>query len=419
MIFSSKPKIAIIGSGVAGLSAAHYLQKKFAVSIFEHDKRIGGHTNTVKVLENEKEIAIDTGFIVMNHRNYPNFSNLLKELNVPLFNSNMSFGYHDQNSNLQYSGSGLNGLFAQRKNIINKNFYLLIKEILRFYKQVKIDLNEKNITIDESLNDYLNKHDFSSYFTDHHLIPMGSAIWSTPHKDMLNFPALNFLNFFKNHGLLTINDRPQWKTIIGGSKTYIDKMISTWENVNIFTNTHVNINRCNNKIKINTEKSTDIFDHVIIAVHADEVLGLLNDASINEINTFNTWEYSNSKTYLHTDESVMPSIKKVWSSWNFSRITNDETFLTYYMNMLQPLKTSTNYFVSLNPPFLPKNILYEINYSHPIFSKKSIQSRALLNNINGNNNTWFTGSYTNNGFHEDAVSSSYEITQKIKKLYEF
>ena len=197
MIFSSKPKIAIIGSGVAGLSAAHYLQKKFAVSIFENDKRIGGHTNTVKVLENEKEIAIDTGFIVMNHRNYPNFSNLLKELNVPLFNSNMSFGYHDKESNLQYSGSGLNGLFAQRKNIINKNFYLLIKEILRFYKQVKIDLNEKNITLDESLNDYLNKHDFSSYFTDHHLIPMGSAIWSTPHKDMLNFPALNFLNFLK------------------------------------------------------------------------------------------------------------------------------------------------------------------------------------------------------------------------------
>ena len=419
MILPSTPKIAIIGSGIAGLSAAHFLEKQFDVSLFEKNDRLGGHTNTVNVLENNNEIAIDTGFIVMNNKNYPNFANLLEELDIPLFDSNMSFGYHDHDSNLQYSGSGINGIFAQRKNIFNLNFHILIKEIFRFYKQAKIDLSENCINIDESLNDYLKRYNFNYRFIDHHLIPMGSAIWSTPYKDMLNFPAQNFLNFFNNHGLLSLKERPKWKTITGGSSTYIKKMIASWKNVKIITNVKIeNIKRCNHKINIYTKKEMKTFDHVILAVHADQVLKLLGDANIEEENTFNSWEYSKSKTFLHTDSRVMPSEKKVWSSWNFSRITNNKTFLTYYMNMLQPLKTSIDYFVSLNPPYRPNNILYEIDYSHPIFSKQSIDSRLMLKEINGNKNTWFTGSYVNNGFHEDAVSSSMEVSSKIKRLYE-
>ena len=419
MISHSTPKIAIIGSGIAGLSAAHYLEKQFCVSLFEKNDRLGGHTNTVNVLEDNNQIAIDTGFIVMNNKNYPNFSSLLKELDIPLFDSNMSFGYHDHDSDLQYSGSGINGIFAQRKNIFSLNFHILIKEILRFYKQAKIDLSENSVNIDESLNDYLRKYNFNYRFIDHHLIPMGSAIWSTPYKDMLNFPAQNFLNFFNNHGLLSLKERPKWKTITGGSTTYIKKMVSSWNNVNINKNVKIKtIERSKNKINIYIKNEIRTFDHVIFAVHADQVLELLGDSNIDEKNTFNSWQYSKSKTFLHTDPRVMPSEKKVWSSWNFSRITNSKTFLTYYMNKLQPLKTTTDYFVSLNPPYRPNNILYEIDYTHPIFSKKSIGSRSLLKKINGNNNTWFVGSYINNGFHEDAVSSSIEVANKIKKIYE-
>lgn len=418
MGFSDK-KIAIIGSGIAGLSAAHVLQKKYQITLFEKNNKLGGHTNTHTISSGIDEgLEIDTGFIVMNHKNYPLLSKLFDQLNINLHSTNMSFSYHDTVTDLQYSGSGLNGLFGQRKNLLNPSFYFMVKEILRFYKIAKEDLCNNNFN-NNSLNEYLKKYNFSNNFIKHHLIPMGSSIWSTPCKDMDNFPAHNFINFLNNHGLLSINERPKWKTVVGGSNTYIKRMLNEWKNVEINLKAKIeSIKRFDNHVEIFCNNKLFLFDDVIIATHANQVLDLLGDADEKEQELFKHWKYAKSKVYLHTDKSVMPPLKNIWSSWNFKRLNDYKSSLTYYMNSLQPLKTESNYFVSLDLPEEPKNIIYEVNYEHPIFTNKVVDQREELINRNGTNNTWFTGSYLGNGFHEDGIKSSMDVALKIGMIYE-
>ncbi|MDF7809392.1 FAD-dependent oxidoreductase [Pontiellaceae bacterium B12219] len=406
----NKKNIAVIGSGVAGLTAAHLLQQKHRVTILEKSERIGGHTNTVILPDGpDAGTPVDTGFIVMNHRNYPLFTKLLAQLNVELRDSDMSFGYHDLPSNLQYCGNGLDGLFAQRKNLISPAFHRMVRDTLRFFKTAQQDLNNAGLA-DESLGDYLKRNKFGPEFMNHHLLPMGSAIWSTPCEQMLEFPALSFMQFFHNHGLLTIKDRPQWRTVVGGSSSYIEKMKKEWTNVEIRTGVDISGIRRDHGVEIFFGGfEAERFDEVVLATHADQAIKLLKDPSATEQQTLGCWNYTKSRTLLHTDESVMPPLRKVWSSWNFQRLEGSKTSLTYHMNRLQGLETKQQYFVSLNLPDDPKGIIREFNYEHPMYTRKALASRTKLKELNGQNHTWFAGSYFGNGFHEDAVRSGVEV----------
>ena len=407
-------RIAVIGSGAAGLTATHLLQQKHRVTLFETSDRIGGHTNTITLQKGtDAGLKIDTGFIVMNHRNYPLLTKLFESLKVPLQDSDMSFGYHDLPSGLQYCGSGLSGLFAQRKNLVRPRFHRLIKEVFRFFSTASVDASS-GLHPDETLGDYLKRKHFSQDFIDHHLIPMGSAIWSTPCEDMMAFPAQSFMNFFKNHGLLGIKNRPQWRTIQGGSCTYIDLMQQQWKNVTLIPSAQIQyIQRINGGVEIQRIGNIESFDQVVIATHADQALSILADPDQMEQNTLGAWRYARSKTYLHSDASVMPPLRRVWSSWNFKRIDGNRTALTYHMNRLQNLSTQTDYFVSLELPHPPNQIHYEIDYEHPMFTQAAISKRPQLQAVNGQRRTWFAGAYLGNGFHEDAVRSGIEVAEKL------
>ena len=406
-------KIAIIGSGAAGLTAAHMLQRKHAVTLFEKDSRLGGHTHTVTVPGGpDAGTPVDTGFIVMNHRNYPLLTRLFEQLDVRLRDSNMSFGYHDVPSGLQYCGSGLNGLFAQRANLIRPSFHRMVRETLRFFKTAQADLKEQDL-MHLSLSDYLRKNEFGTEFIDHHLIPMGSAIWSTPCEQMLQFPAHSFLNFLQNHGLLSIDDRPQWKTVTGGSSDYIGRMQQTWKQVAVRTHADISgIRRGAASVEVAFKNGpSETYDHVVIATHADQALSLLRDPSPEEDAVLGRWTYTESRVQLHTDTSVMPPLQRIWSSWNFRRIKGDKTCLTYHMNRLQGLNTELQYFVSLNLPEEPEGIIGEYNYTHPMFTRDALEIQPRLAALNGSRNTWFAGSYFGNGFHEDAVRSAVNVAK--------
>ena len=404
-------RIAVVGSGVAGLTATHLLQRKHAVTLFEKDRRLGGHTNTVTIPDGpDAGTPVDTGFIVMNHRNYPLLTQLFEQLGVQLRDSDMSFGYHDLPSGLQYCGSGLNGLFAQRANLFRPSFHRMVRDTLRFFKTAKSDLDNPDLA-KETLGDYLARNGFGREFIEHHLIPMGSAIWSTPCGNMLDFPARSFIQFFDNHGLLSVNDRPQWKTVVGGSSDYIEQMSKSWSNVDIRLGANIaKIHRDAEGAEIvHADGTYERFDHVMIATHANQALGLLGDPSKEEKRLLGCWQYTTSRTLLHTDSSVMPPLRTVWSSWNFTRLQGAETCLTYDMNRLQGLETDRHYFVSLNLPQDPAGIVAEFSYEHPMYTREALASRNELKILNGNGNTWFAGSYFGNGFHEDAVRSAVDI----------
>lgn len=406
-------KIAVVGSGVAGLTAAHLLQQRHQVTLFEKEDRLGGHTNTVVISDGEDAgTAVDTGFIVMNHRNYPLLTQLFNQLDVKLRDSDMSFGYHDLPSGLQYSGSGLDGLFAQRSNLFKPSFYRMVKDTLRFFKTATSDQHNSRL-INESLGDYLQRHRFGKEFIDHHLIPMGSAIWSTPCEDMLAFPAKSFIQFLHNHGLLTLNDRPQWRSVVGGSCDYLERMKQRWNQVTVHLNAEISgIRRLDEVIRIHFKGGHETeFDHVVIATHADQALRLLLDPSDQERQSLGCWRYTSSRTILHTDQSVMPPLQKIWSSWNFQRREGNTTSLTYHMNRLQGLKTKKQYFVSLNPPADPEGIICCFDYTHPMYTREALSVRPELNQLNGQKNTWFAGSYFGNGFHEDAVRSAVNVAK--------
>lgn len=403
--------IAVIGSGAAGLVAAHLLQRKHRVTLIEKELRLGGHTNTVVVPSGpDAGTPIDTGFIVMNHRNYPLLTRLFEQLGVRLRDSDMSFGYYDIPSGLQYCGSGIDGLFAQRINLFRPGFHRMVRDVARFFRIAQRDLSE-GYPKNETLGEYLERNRFGKDFIDHHLIPMGSAIWSTPCERMMEFPAMSFLQFFNNHGLLSLKDRPQWRTVAGGSCDYIRRMKSQWQAVDIQTGAAVKkIYRDAEGVEIHFKEGKHVrFDYLVVATHADQALRLLGDPSPQETAALKCWDYAQSRTFLHADESVMPPLKKVWSSWNFTRLDGQQTTLTYHMNRLQGLETKQQYFVSLNLPKEPENVIAEFNYEHPMYTREALNKRDLLKNLNGTNKTWFAGSYFGNGFHEDAVRSAVDI----------
>lgn len=416
-----RKKIAVVGSGVAGIVSAYLLDREgYEVALFEKNDYLGGHTHTITLLDGpDAGTFIDTGFIVFNNRNYPNFMKFLDQLMVSWQDSDMSFGFSSEKDNFYYNSYVPAGLFSQINNFFRPSFYQMIRDILRFNRQASDDL-EKNCLGENSLGDYLKEGKYSQPFMDYYLIPMGAAIWSTPLLKMLDFPAKSFIQFFHNHGLLALKDRPHWKTVSGGSHSYIKKFISEFKG-RIETQSQIEgITRKDHATQIffhGGEKKE--FDKIVIATHADQALKLLKDPSSEEQRLLEAWTYSLNETVLHWDESVMPRNKKVWASWNY-RIEKESSAeqpvsLTYHMNRLQNLKTKRQYFVTLNRniPIDESKVIRKIYYTHPNYTLKSMATQGELDKLNDANRTLFCGSYFGYGFHEDAVKAALQAVAHL------
>ena len=409
-----KLKIAIIGSGISGLTCAHILDKKHKVTIYEKNDYFGGHTHTHTFHENKRKLNIDSGFIVYNENTYPNFIKLLKNLNVESQKTSMGFSVKDSKKDFEYAGNSFNSIFAKRTNFLNFKFLNMIKNILSFNKQSVIDLETFNE--DLSLGDYLSIKGHSQYFIDNYIIPMAAAIWSTPPFKVLDMPALFFIRFFKNHGLLEVVNRPQWWVVKNGSKQYVKKIISNFKGETLLNSKVLSVDRENNKVFINLETERKEYDCVIFATHSNQTLSMLNAPSKNEKDILSSIEYQKNIATLHTDSSILPKRKVAWSSWNYLiNSKNDAVTLTYNMNILQSLKSLETYCVTINNnQNIDKNkILKEITYHHPLFNIKSVKAQSLKESINGVNNTYFCGAYWANGFHEDGVNSALDVCSKF------
>ncbi|MDQ5767686.1 NAD(P)/FAD-dependent oxidoreductase [Thiothrix subterranea] len=413
-----KKNVAIIGSGITGLASAWLLHKHYNVTLFEKNAYIGGHTHTIDVPEADRQIPVDTGFIVYNDRNYPNLIGLFAQLGIPTRDTDMSFGFSLNQGELEYSGSSLNTLFAQRKNLFRLSHWRLLKEIMRFNKVAHRLLENPVAAPDMSLGEMLDAHQFSRDMREHYLLPMGAAIWSCPVDTMLAFPALSFLRFFANHGLIDIQNRPQWRTVCGGSSVYVRKLLAEMgDNITIQSGA-VRVERSATQASVFTDTAKHDFDAVIFACHADEALALLAQPSADEQRILGCFRYEKNQTYLHTDTNLMPVNRKVWSSWNYLATSQPEyanarqqMTATYWMNNLQGLETTTDYFVTLNPYQLPRDshIIAEMTYEHPIFDQAAVAAQPQLASLQGQQQSWFCGSYHRYGFHEDAIASAVKV----------
>ena len=406
-------KLAVIGSGISGLSAAYHFSKNHKVDLFEQDDHFGGHSLTYDIKEEDKVVPVDLGFIVFNEQTYPNLISFFRELDVPFEKSNMSFSVSVKDSNVEYGGSGLNAIFANKKNLLNLKFLKMINEIIIFYKKAPSLLNH-NLS-EDTLGNYLEKSKLSKYFIEYHIIPMVAAIWSMPFKKAKDMPLKLFLNFFINHGLFKLKNRPQWYTVTNRSRTYVNKVLEKISG-EVFKNYKVSkILRSENNVRISIGNEYLDYDHVILASHADQSLKILEEPTSEEDKILKRFSYVSNKAYLHIDENLMPLRKSAWSSWN--SITKDNrTCITYWLNKLQNLKTSKNYFLTLNPVEQINNnkILKKIDFTHPYFNKENVKLQKDLHKLQGKKRTWFCGSYFGYGFHEDGLKSSIELFKKFK-----
>lgn len=421
--YSPKKTVAIIGSGIAGLSAAYRLQSYFHIEVFEKQHRIGGHTNTVFAeLPNHQQRPIDTGFIVYNEKNYPLFTDFLRKLNVPTQDSDMSFSYWNLQNNFVYSGSGIMGLIARLSNLWRKDFWRMIEGILRFNESAK-DFLTQNHSQEISLGEFLDSNSIDGPAVQYYLIPMAAAIWSSPRQKMFEFPAKAFLAFFQNHGLLELSNRPQWKTIQNGSQSYLKAFKKQFNGEFHLDEEVLKLRSHNDFVELTTSKRSKLqFDYAVLASHADESLRLLEDPSPEEKHALSTWKYQSNIAVLHTDPKVMPPSKRAWSAWNYIHDKSDSysspASLTYYMNKLQNIPGNTHYFVSLNPvQKLDDNLIIRtIEYHHPVYSLESWRSQLRIKKLNGLKRRFYCGSYMGYGFHEDAFRSSHEMAQQLKEL---
>jgi predicted NAD/FAD-binding protein len=416
-------KIAIIGSGVSGLTAAYLLSKKHHVTVFEKNDCIGGHTATVDIEKAGEQFAIDTGFIVFNDKTYPNYLALLSEIGIGKQATEMSFSVHNCQTGMEYNGHNLNTLFAQRRNLFRPKFWLLVKEILRFNKLCKGIFELQRYEDGLTLGRFLSENNFSDYFAEHYILPMGAAIWSSSLAQMQDFEFRFFVQFFHNHGLLNIADRPQWYVIPNGSRSYLKPLCEPFKN-NIKVNANISgISRENGKVQLAfNDMDSEIFDEVVIACHSDEALALLNDATADEKCILSAMPYSENSVVLHTDKKLLPQREKAWASWNYqlSQDRSKAASVTYNMNILQGIKSKHTFCVTLNQKgdIDPKSILREFTYHHPIFSAQSIAAQKQRSQICGKNQTHFAGAYWHNGFHEDGVRSAVEVAKRFNCFLE-
>ncbi len=422
---AGKLSIAVVGGGVAGITAAYLLGKRHHVTLIERSDYVGGHTNTITVEDAPgKSIAVDTGFIVCNPKNYPLFYRLLAEWGVALRDSDMSFGYMCEQSKLGYMGPSPRQFLRKPGNLLRPSFLGMIAEQRRFYRRATRDL-QIGVIGNQPLGQYLESIQASPYFIRHFLIPLSASVWSSPDADMMDFPAQTFLRFFSNHCLLQLGGLPTWQTVVGGSQTYVRAFTSRFTG-KILTSTPVRAIRrptqdaAHQHVGVQLHDGQTLgFDRVVLATHADISLRLLADASDTERELLSAWAYHRNATVLHTDTSLMPRDRRVWASWNYYRpadtAPDDPVPITYYMNRLQGLESDRHYFVTLNAhrPIDPKAILYEVEYTHPAYKPRSVEAQRRIRERNGQDKTYFCGSYMGYGFHEDAVASAVGVARQM------
>lgn len=408
--------IAVVGGGVAGLSAAWILEQRHNVTLIEAQSRLGGHTNTITIEEGpDAGTPVDTGFIVCNDRNYENFHIFLERLGCRVRNADMSFGYEDRASGLQYSGASLLGLFASPSHAFRPSHWAMLSQIHKFMKAGR-EAMAQEAGLEGSLGDFLARTQIGEAAIQHYVLPMGAAIWSAPREKIFAFPARSFLRFFQNHGLLSVSDMPQWQTVIGGSHQYLKAFEAKFGGEIRRGQALKRLRRDNGEVELHFEDGRRArYDAVVLALHADEALALLEDPSEEEARLLGAWEYQENQTVLHRDASLLPSRALARASWNYLREKDSRddapVSVTYHMNRLQGLRCHEDYCVTLNlnERIDPKKILRVIHYRHPVFDAKAVASQEFLPRLNGKRQTWYCGSYFGWGFHEDAVKSGVAV----------
>lgn len=406
-------RIAVVGSGISGLSAAWLLARRHDVTLFEQADRLGGHSNTVVVGPTGDRIAVDTGFIVFNPETYPNLVALFEYLGVATCETEMSFAVSRHHGRLEYAGTGLSSLFAQPQNLLRPGFWSMLRDLRRFYATCVADLEGRNGR-PETLGAYLARNGYGVRFRDDHLLPMAAAIWSASPDAMLDYPAAAFIRFFENHGLLKLRERPRWHTVVGGSRQYVRKLTEPLKRGIRRGARVVNVTRdARGGVLKTSDGTTSRFDHVVLAVHANEALGLLNDATEHERHLLGAFRYTHNRAFLHSDTSLMPARRAVWSSWNF--VERDRPFVTYWMNRLQPIASQVPLFVTLNPCPLPVagSVLHTEDYAHPIFDDRALAAQKDLWSLQGTRRTWYCGAYFGAGFHEDGLQAGLAVAEDL------
>ncbi|MDF3196810.1 FAD-dependent oxidoreductase [Pseudomonas sp. 1928-m] len=410
-------KIAIIGSGIAGLTSAYLLNRNHEISVFEAGAWIGGHTHTVQVEVAGKSYAIDTGFIVFNDWTYPNFIRLLSQLGVGFKATEMSFSVSDPVSGVEYNGHNLNSLFAQRRNLLSPKFWGMVRDILRFNREALNDLNLQRIASDMTLGDYLKANGYSERFIQHYIVPMGAAIWSMSLNDMLGFPLQFFVRFFKNHGLLSVSDRPQWCVVEGGSSSYVAPLTESFKQHIRLNCAVTRVERDADGVTVHSAAGTERFDKVIFACHSDQALALLAEPTHIEKEILGALPYADNDVVLHTDTRLLPKRPLAWASWNYrlGGPVDQPAAVTYDMNILQGIKSDTTFCVSLNQTAAidPSKILARYTYAHPQYSLAGMAAQARWEELLGLNHSYFCGAYWANGFHEDGVVSALRVAREF------
>ncbi|MDP4823086.1 MAG: FAD-dependent oxidoreductase [Aestuariivirgaceae bacterium] len=400
-------RIAVIGAGITGISAAWLLSKSHNVTLFEASARPGGHSNTVDADAPEGSIAVDTGFIVYNEAAYPNLTAFFAHLKVGTAPSSMTFGASLSGGVYEYAGGqGISGFFGQKRNWLNPGHWRLLSDVLRFTREALA--KSESIADDVSLGAFLARENYGTAFIDRHILPMGAAIWSTPAAKMLDYPARSFIRFFANHGLLRVTGHPPWRTVKGGSREYVKAALADARLDLRLATPVAQVKRDARGVEITTAAGTENFDRVLIATHSDQALRLLADATPQENNVLADLAYSPNEAVLHKDKRLMPKRKPVWASWNFIENGPEAPVtVTYWMNRLQPLPTKTDFFVTLNPPpgFKPEGEVARFAYEHPNFDARALAAQQALWTLQGVHRTWFAGAWCGSGFHEDGIQA--------------
>ena len=413
-------KIAIVGTGIAGNVAAYKLRREHDITVYESADYVGGHTNTIDVVEDGRKLAVDTGFIVYNNRTYPNFIRLLDEIGQDTQPSCMSFSVSSGDGRLEYCGSTLNTLFAQRRNLVRPSFHRMLRDILRFNRKAAPSLTFEDNTL--TIGEYLERHRYGSEFRDHYLLPMAAAIWSAEPGAVADMPVGFLVRFFDNHGLLQLEDRPQWRVIHGGSQRYVEKLVAGHRH-RIRLKTPVRaIRREPDFVEILTDDGDERYDHVFVACHGDQALDLLWDATTTEREVLGAIRYQDNEAVLHFDERVMPKRRRAWAAWNYHipGHVRDQVAVTYNMNILQGLDTRRQYCVTLNDDrrIDPAKIVQRITYRHPIYSRDALRAQARQAELNVAR-TFYCGAYWRSGFHEDGVVSALDAVAHFEERVSF